>query len=423
MRILILTSSTGGGHNMRASSFAHWTHKIDPAAAPQIQIHKCLEGTHGLYRFGVGLYNKIQRYAPWAHHAYFNFLELAAPCDSPRRLLGAPRFQAILEHVQPRVILSTHGSLNHGFFELARQHLGRENVRCVTYCGELFGKYGFSRHWVNPQADLFIGAVPETCAMARFLGMPAARTAVGGFLLNPSFYEARFTPEERAAYMQTQLQLDPDRFTLLLSTGEHGANNHLALLEALRTNRPRHDLQVIALCGRSARDLQRVEAWARRYRGVLRVVALPHSNEVHHLMQCASAVVARPGTGTTSEAIISGCPIIFNYLGGFMPQEYITLRYARRRRIAEEASRAEDLPAIIERWMAHPEQLARLRANLQACRPPQHPTDILRMVNGLAAELPERMGPPPGKSGSFIPSGDEFHRLRQDARSRGLRPA
>lgn len=408
---------------MRASSFVHWTHKVDEAAAHHIQIHKCLENTHGLYRFGVGLYNKIQRYAPWAHHAYFNFLEFAAPCESPGRLLGGDRFRAILEHVQPRVILSTHGSLNHGFFALAREHLGRENVRCVTYCGELYGKYGFSRHWVNPSADLFIGAVPETCAMARFLGMPAARTAVGGFLLNPSFYEAPLTPAERAAYMRHRLGLDPEKFTLLLSTGEHGANNHLAILEALRSNRPRNELQIIALCGRNLRDLRRVEVWARRHRGVLTVVALPHSNELHHLMRCASAIVARPGTGTTSEAIISGCPIIFNSLGGFMPQEYITMRYARRRRIAEEAFRAGDIPAIVERWMAHPEQLARLRTNIAACRPPQQPTDILRMVTGIAAELPERLGPPPGRSESYMPSSDEFHRLRQEARSRGMRSA
>ena len=75
VRTLILTSSTGGGHNMRASSFVHWTHEtLGAGAAEEIQIHKCLENTHGLYRFGVGLYNRIQRHIPWAHHVYFNFL-------------------------------------------------------------------------------------------------------------------------------------------------------------------------------------------------------------------------------------------------------------------------------------------------------------------------------------------------------------
>ena len=186
---------------MRASSFVHWTRETAGApVANEIQIHKCLENTHALYRFGVGLYNRIQRHAPWAHHVYFNFLEVAGLHYSRRRLLGTERFRAILDHVRPRVVLSTHGSLNHGFFDLAREHLGRENVRCVTYCGELFGQYGFSRHWVNPKADLFIGAVPETVAMARTLGMPKDRAVVGGFLLNPSFYHPPLSTEERTKF-------------------------------------------------------------------------------------------------------------------------------------------------------------------------------------------------------------------------------
>ena len=210
----------------------------------------------------MGLYNRIQRHIPWAHHVYFNFLEVAGLHTSRRRLLGVNRFRAILDHVRPQVILSTHGSLNHGFFELAREHLGAENVRCVTYCGELFGRYGFRRHWVNPQADLFIGAVPETCAMARSLGMPAERTQVGGFLLNPSFYRKALSATERATLLQG-MGLDPEKFTLLLSTGEHGAHNHLALLEAIHARQPRKDLQIIALCGRDSRSLEAVRAWGR----------------------------------------------------------------------------------------------------------------------------------------------------------------
>ncbi len=377
---------------MRASSFVHWTRDtLGTLAADDIQIHKCLENTHPLYRFGVGLYNRIQRHVPWAHHVYFNFLEVAGLHASQNRLLGVDRFRGILDHVRPQVILSTHGSLNHGFFDLAREHLGAENVRCVTYCGELFGRYGFSRHWVNPQADLFIGAVPETCAMARSLGMPAERTLVGGFLLNPIFYRKPLSAEERATLLRG-MGLDPERFTLLLSTGEHGANNHLALLEAIHARQPRKDLQVIALCGRDPRALESVRAWARSH-PALPVTALPHSHMMHLLMQAASAIVARPGTGTTSEAIISGCPIIFNNLGGFMPQEWITLRYAKRHGFAAQIHRPGNLPGILARWAERPEEYETVRRRMIECRPSQRPTDVLRMVADLAADLPP--APPP----------------------------
>ena len=393
---------------MRASSFVHWTRAVHgDAAANEIQIHKCLENTHGLYRFGVGLYNRIQRYFPWAHHLYFNFLEVAAPCHSRHRLLGMDRFRAILDHVRPSVVLSTHGSLNHGFFDLAREHLGADHVRCVTYCGELFGKYGFSRHWVNPNADLFIGAVAETCAMARFLGMPADRTAVGGFLLNPSFYRPALSAEERAAYLRDKLGLDPERFTLLLSTGEHGANNHIAFLEALRRRMPRKDLQVIALCGRHPRELAKVQAWA-RHNPTLPVRALSHSHEMHLLMQVSGAVVGRPGTGTTSEAIISGCPIIFNTLGGFMPQEWITMRFAHRHGFGEEVHRADRLPAVLARWQADPGRYEAQRQRMIDCRPQAHPRDILKLVAAVAGEAQPPPGLAMGKRPPYVQFEDEY---------------
>lgn len=375
---------------MRASSFAHWMARMHPDAA-EVQIHKCLENTHGLYAFGVGIYNWIQRNAPWAHHAYFNFLEAYAPCGDGRRIFGADNFRAILDHIRPHVILSTHGSLNHGFFNLARAHLGADRVRCVTYCGELFGKYGFSRHWVNPAADLFIGAVPECAAMARSLGMSSDRTVIGGFLLNPAFYEAPLTPQQRAHFLANTLDLDPDpaRFTLLLSTSEHGAHNHPALLEALYAARRRIDLdrvQVIALCGRHHATMARVHAWAKDHPGLL-LRPMPRTDRMAVFMQASSAIVARPGTGTTSESIMTGCPMVYNGLGGVMPQEMITLKYARRHGLAAVMRRPVDLPLILARWLDRPDRYQALRARIIEARPHAHPTDIITRVRQLAAPL------------------------------------
>ncbi|MBV9126602.1 MAG: hypothetical protein JO117_00800, partial [Verrucomicrobia bacterium] len=341
------------------------------------------------YSFGVALYNWIQRTAPWMHHGYFNFLEFTAPCRSGHKILGASRFRAILDHVRPHVILSTHGSLNHGFFELARDHLGPDRVRCVIYCGELFGKYGFSRHWVNPDADLFLGAVPETLAMARSLGMPAERTALGGFLLNPSFYEPPIPAEARAGFLREALGLDPARLTLLLSTSEHGAHNHPALLESLYAARRWLDLdqfQVIALCGRHPETLRRVRNWGYAH-PALSLRALPRTERMALFMQAADAIVARPGTGTTSEAIISACPLIFNGLGGVMPQEWITVKFARRHRIADELHQPTDLPTVLARHLATPEHLRGVRERMIDVRPRAHPTDILRRVYELGAPL------------------------------------
>ena len=226
---------------------------------------------------------------------------------------------------------------------------------------------------------------------ARKLGLPEDRAFLGGFLLNPTFYDPPLPQEARNGFLRDALGLDPARFTLLLSTSEHGAHNHSALLESLLAARRKLDLdrvQVIALCGRKPETLERVRAWGQAH-PALRLCALPRTERMALFMRIADAVVARPGTGTTSEAIMSGCPVIFNGLGGVMPQEFITVKYARRHDIAEELHRPTDLPNAVARSLNNPERLAQIRQRMIALQPRVQPTDILRRIRQLAADAGE----------------------------------
>lgn len=380
MQVLVLTSSTGGGHDMRARAFQTWAQR-DRRLDLDAHLHWPLSSSHGLYRFGVKLYNWIQRTAPVLHHGYFNFLE-TVPLLHVETPLGAHRYRSVLEQVQPDVLLSVHDQLNHGFFEYARDVLGRDRVRCVTYCGELHDGYGFSRHWVNPAADLFVGAVPETCEAAIQRGMPPEKTQAGGFLLHPSFFDPRLDEASQREYVHEQLQLNPDEFILLLTASSRGANNHLRFLEALHRDHP--GIQVVVLCGRSELTRQRIEHWARDHR-TQRVRVLPHDTDIGRLMQCVSAVVTRPGTGTTSEAILSQCPLLFNCLGGLMPQELITVKFCRKNGLSEMIRRPQDLSRLVRQWAGNPEPLQAMRQRMKAVRPTGHPLEILQSVAAVAA--------------------------------------
>ncbi|HWF17707.1 MAG TPA: UDP-N-acetylglucosamine--LPS N-acetylglucosamine transferase [Verrucomicrobiae bacterium] len=380
MRVLILSSSTGGGHDMRARAFQAWA-QLAPELNLEAQVHRPLDEGPGLYRFGVGLYNWIQKSAPRLHHVYFNFLEVAAPCRSARGLLGAKQFCETLDRMRPDVLLSVHGTLNHGYFDCARNFLGRDKVRCVTYCGELFGGYGFSRNWVNPDADLFIGAVPETCVEAARFGMPTDKNCVGGFLLRPEFYDLAPDDAKRRDHIRNQLGFNPDEFILLLSASSRGANNHIIFLEAMRGGNL--DVQTVVLCGKSVETEARIANWQKQ-NPKSRVRILPHDTNVAMLLRSVSAVVARPGTGATSEAILSQCPLLLNCLGGAMPQECITVKFCRKHQLAETIQRPADLARLVSTWTKNPEICAGVRQRMLAACPPGHPRDILRRVAGLA---------------------------------------
>ena len=175
MRILILSSSTGGGHDMRARSLVQWSRHLSSSIGQvETMRYQALEQSSKLYSFGVELYNRIQKTCPGLHHAYFNILELFQVSCSQALMLGKEKLRTALMESQPDIIVSVHAHLNHAFRKYAQSVLPQ--VKFVTYCGEMHGGYGFSRHWVDPGADLFIGATPEICDAAGKLGMPKERT-------------------------------------------------------------------------------------------------------------------------------------------------------------------------------------------------------------------------------------------------------
>jgi len=75
VRILVLTSSTGAGHDARAEAFADWCfqlyrHDID------VRIEQMLEKSSVVNRFGVNFYNRIQKAAPWVHIWFYTVVEI-----------------------------------------------------------------------------------------------------------------------------------------------------------------------------------------------------------------------------------------------------------------------------------------------------------------------------------------------------------
>jgi len=361
---------------MRARAFQEWAQASNDGER-SVYIERPLEHSHEFYAFGVWLYNRIQRWAPILHHVYFNFLEIV-PIVRTSKPLGAHKYRQVLEKLQPDVLVSVHDSLNHVFFEYAREVLGRENVRCVTYCGELSDGYGFSRHWVNPAADLFIGAVPETCEAAVRLGMPRGQTRLGGFLLRRFFYDEGLSSETvRTTFYEDVLQLDPREFTLLLSASSRGAHNHVRFLEALKQSGL--DVQVVLLCGKLPVAAREVSAWAKANPGA-KVRLMPHNSNIGQLMRSVSAICARPGTGTTSEAIASGCPLLLNCLGGIMPQERITVKFCQKHHVAQLIRTPGELAKTVAEWRKRPELPGGIRRAMKPACPPSHPLDIVRMV-------------------------------------------
>jgi processive 1,2-diacylglycerol beta-glucosyltransferase len=371
-RLLVLTSATGAGHDTHAHAAAAWCSRLYGANAEVTVVH-ALEDSHAFYRHGVDFYNFIQRRMPWFHHIYYNVVELMEALNPGTVSFGRDYYISLLEKTRPDAILSVMDCLNRGYFELAKEVLG-SRVKCATYCTEFTGGYGFSRNWVNPRGDYFLGRTAEAAREGVRRGMRAERSLIAGHWAPPAFYDPPLRAEEKAAYLRDNLGLDPERFTLLLSTGGAGAQNHAAILRALFPLGDR--LQVIALCGRDPAAKSGLEAWAKK-EAPFPVRALGFTDEMPKLLQACSAVVARAGATTAGEALLCGCPIIFNVLGGIMPQEMPTWRYFRARKIGFIAQRPAGIRSVVEWWTERPESYLEVREGMRAARDATTPEQAL----------------------------------------------
>ena len=374
-RLLVLTSATGAGHDTHAAATATWCERLYGDGV-EVTIAHALEDSHVFYRGGVAFYNFIQRRMPWFHHVYYNVVELLEVLNPGTVSLGRAHYVDLIETVRPHAILSVHDCLNRGYFELAREILGPD-VQRATYCPEFEGGYGFSRNWVNPHGDFFFGRTQETAQEAIKRRMAPDKALSVGHWAPPSFYQP--LGDKAVARRRQEWGLEPDRFTLLLSTGGNAAQNHRTVLRALAPLGER--IQVIALCGRDEKARVELEAWAAK-ESPLTARFLGFTDRMPELMRASSAIVARAGATTAGEALLCGCPVIFNGLGLMMPQELPTYRWFRKRGIGFDALHAGAIRNQVTKWLDQPEEFAALQERMRQARDGTTPEAALRMLLG-----------------------------------------
>jgi processive 1,2-diacylglycerol beta-glucosyltransferase len=383
VRILVLTSSTGGGHDARAEAFAEWCFQLYRHAV-DVRIEQMLEKSSVVNRTGVNLYNWIQKRLPILHTAYYAVIELLAVLNRSNVRLGQAYYTKVLNEYRPHLVFSVHDCLNRGYFQLARKILGADKVRCATYCGEFSGGWGYSINWIEPSVDLYISRTPTARDFAIKKGIAPDRAIVRGHMMRPRAHLEVLSTEDRAKHRVEKLGLRADLFTVFLATGGNGANNHLALLPALLRHAER--CQVIVVCGRDKDIFHELLHW-RAQHPELNFYIEGYSENMHLLMQCSDVIVTRGGTTTCAKALHFRCPIIFNAFGGIMPQESLTWKFFRNGARSEKIESSGDFERIVDEWMADVASYNVYRRLFLGLRYEEDPASVIDELVRLACQV------------------------------------
>jgi processive 1,2-diacylglycerol beta-glucosyltransferase len=358
-KVLILTVGGGAAHDLTALALQQqlsqlYSHHVET------RIEDIYAQGNSIANSAVKFYSWIHRNIPWLHYFYFYITENAYVMWWTKTILISGYYKTLIRSYKPDCIVSVYGGYNQRYFQVAKKILG-EKTCCVTLCPEFTGGYGFSHHWVDPQeCNHFWCHTEAVREQAIKLGMPPQKIWFSSNVLRRNFYDTPLNNEEKYKFLTQELKLNDQKFTILFSTNGSGSQNHIELLKVLLPILEK--IQVVILCGNNAKAKNSVSQWCQEH-SLLQTAILGFTENIPQLLQISQANVQRAGFLMTAESINCQCPIIFNGIGGIMPQETLAIRHIVSQKMAVTMTHPQQLFSIVNDWLEYPEQYQKIRQN------------------------------------------------------------
>ena len=300
MRLLILSVSAGAGHvraadaiaaAARAATPAHQTLHLDllslvPREFKKLYGEQYIKLVERLPQLWSYLYSKTDRPT---RDSFVGKLKRAAEQVNTRKL------NAEIEKFAPDAIVCTHF--------LPAELLSRQKGKGKPLPPLWVQVTDFDVHalWVQGHVDRYCVANDEVAFRLADRGVPRKNIHVTGIPVMPQFA----APLDRAT-CAGELGVAADKFTVLMMAGGAGVGSLDAM--AQRLLKLPDDLQIVALAGRNAELLKRLQTLAKQHPGKLFPIGF--TTTVERAMSAADLVVTKPGGLSVSECLAKHRPML-----------------------------------------------------------------------------------------------------------------
>jgi len=280
--------------------------------------------------------------------------------------LNTRKLSAEIERIAPDAILCTH------FLpaELLSRQRGKERSgKAPPPLWVQVTDFDVHALWVHPHVDRYCVASEEVAFRLADRGVPREKISVTGIPVMPQFS----APLERAVCAR-ELGLAPDKFTVLMMAGGAGVGSLDEM--ARRVLRLPGDLQIVALAGRNADLLKRLQALARQHPGKL--FPLGFTTTVERVMTAADLVLTKPGGLSVSECLAKQRPMLL--VSPIPGQEERNADYLLECGAAIKAVDAATLEFKLARLLADRSRLAAMSAAARQVSRPRAAADVVDLI-------------------------------------------
>lgn len=319
-RILIISSQTGGGHVSAAAALQESFLRLSPGQV-LVNIAHVLEEANFLTRHLAELYNYLLRYHQHYMRYYYWAIQKIKPYESHMLFECCLKYGSqLLEKIAPTTLVSVHPMTQHFFAYILRKLRLLDKVPLITVVTDPYA--GFWKGWACPEVSQYFVASDAAKAQLVEYGVADQRIEVTGMPVHAKF-QPLASPQDKSALRQA-LDLDPQRFTVLVNAGWVGGGNIPALYQTL-LSAPLDNVQVVFLAGKNEALRHQAETLSQQARVPTKVLGF--TQDIHQFMNASDVMVSKLGGLTTFEAMACHLPILGDCLTPPMPQEEGTAQF------------------------------------------------------------------------------------------------
>ncbi len=364
MDALILSCSTGGGHNAAGQALAeelkkrgHHVVMVDPYSLTGTDLGDKVGGVYvklvqkmpGLFGFIYWIGGVYSRLIPFHSPVYWINKNMQEPMR--RYLAEHPVDVIFMPHLFPAEILA---GLRAEGDELPMTVFIGTDYTCIPLTGET-------------DCDYYVIPSPELAGKYMDSDIPLEKIRYFGIPTKQNF--RKNTDRTEAAHC---LGLDPRKHYLLLSGGSIGAGQIRRCTEKLQPYLAAHPEDVlIIICGKHARLYDHLRD---EYGENPQMLLLESTNHMPEYMKVADVLLSKPGGLTSTEAAVAGVPLL--HLAPIPGCESSNVKFFSTRGMSLPAGHGmRHLPELLER-LQDPETAAAMRDAQRENINPQAAEDI-----------------------------------------------
>ena len=291
--VLILSASTGNGHNQAANSlkneleaFGYTVHITDPLREEGKMLDTLIEEGYELLASKMpkfyGKMYKISDYNKLINKGVGNFLKIT---------LRKTIFNLIQQY-RPDLVISTHP-----FYVSVVSYLKAEGKIDLPYIA-VVTDYMAHRFYVSKYVDAYIVGSSYTKDTLIEKGAVAENIYIYGIPIRKEFSQPRQTPKDNT-------------FTLLIMGGSMGLSYMKKCLKKLLYNT--HEFRIFVVCGNNVKLKNELEAKFSGLRNGKEIIIFGFCPNIPELMDQSDVIITKPGGLTATEAINKKIPILIPF--------------------------------------------------------------------------------------------------------------